>query len=139
MNPDVLKSLEDIINRGVEEVSLPYVKGNSIRIKHIVVRRSAAGWLVYNSKTHNQVARLFCKSSAIAMAKSLAEGRGTKRTIQELDKVIQKNYYDCLFYRNTIEKTKDSIKRAITQNRFEVSVTNTKKAKKSLDSIIFSR
>lgn len=139
MNPSILKSLEDIINSGIEDVALPYVKGNSIRIKHLVVRNSKAGWLVYDSKTHLQVARLFCKSSAIALAKSLAEGRNRRKQIQELDKVIQKNYNDCVFYRNTLDKCKDDVKRAITQNRFEVSITQTKRAKKSLDSIIFCR
>lgn len=139
MNSEILKSLEDIINTGMEDIALPYIKGNSIRIKHVVVRDSKAGWLVYDSRSHNQVARLFCKSSAIALAKSLAEGRNTRRRIEELDKVIQKNYNDCMFYKNTLLKCNDSVKRAVTQNRFEVSVTQTKKARKSLDFIIFHR
>lgn len=139
MNSEILKSLEDIINTGLEEIVLPYIKGNTIRIKHIIIRSSAVGWEVYNSKTQTQVTQLFCKSSAIALAKSLAEGHNKQRKIEELDKIIQKNYNDCMFYRNTLEKCKDSVKRAITQNRFEVSVTLTKKARKSLDYIIFYR
>lgn len=137
MNPDVLKSLEDIINSGLEDIALPLVKGNSIRIKHMIVRKSKAGWLVYNSKTHTQVAKMFCKSSAIALAKRLAEGKGGRQIIEELDKVIEKNYYDCLFYKNTLQKSKDTVTRAITQDRFEVSVSQTKHAKKSLDRFIF--
>ena len=137
MNPDVLKSLEDIINSGIEEVALPLVSGNSIRIKHLVVRKSKAGWLVYNSKTHKQVAKLFCKSSAIALAKSLADGYNRRSMIEDLDKIIEKNYFDCMFYKNTLEKSTDSLKRAITQARFEVCVSETKHAKKSLDRFIF--
>lgn len=139
MNSELLKSLEDIIEKGIEDVALPYVKGNSIRIKHLVVRSSRAGWLVYNSKTHTQVSRLFCKASAIALAKSLADGKKKRQKIEELDKAIEKNYNDCVFYRNTLEKCKDSVKRTVTQNRLEVSVSKTKKAKKSLDLIIFCR
>jgi hypothetical protein len=137
MNPNALIVLEDIINQGIEEVALPYVSGNSIRIKHLVVRNSKAGWLVYNSKTHSQVARLFCKSSAVALAKSLSEGKNKKTTITELDKIIEKNYNDCMFYKNTLEKSTDAVKRAITLDRFEISVSHTKRAKKSLDRFIF--
>jgi|AntRauTorcE11897_2_1112592.scaffolds.fasta_scaffold09284_2 hypothetical protein len=137
MNPDVFKSLEDIIESGLEDVALPYINGNSIRIKHIIVRKSKNGWLVYNSKTHLQVARLFAKTSAVAMAKSLAEGKSRKDQILELDKVIQKNYTDCMFYKNTLEKCADTFKRAVTQSRLESSMVRTKRAKQSLDSIIF--
>ena len=137
MNPNALIVLEDIINQGIEEVALPYVSGNSIRIKHLVVRNSKAGWLVYNSNTHSQVARLFCKSSAVALAKSLSEGKNKKTTITELDKIIEKNYNDCMFYKNTLEKSTDAVKRAITLDRFEISVSHTKRAKKSLDRFIF--
>ena len=129
--------LEDIINQGIEEVALPYVNGNSIRIKHLIIRSSKVGWLVYNSKTHLQVARLFCKSSAVALAKSLSEGKNRKKSITELDKVIEKNYNDCMFYKNTLEKSTDAVKRAITLDRFEISISHTKHAKKSLDRFIF--
>lgn len=137
MNPDVFKSLEEIIDSGLEDIALPYIKGNSIRIKHIIVRKSRNGWLVYDSKTHLQVARLFAKTSAVAMAKSLAEGKGRKAKILELDKIIQKNYTDCMFYRNTLEKCADTFKRAVTESRLESSMVQTRRAKQSLDQIIF--
>jgi len=138
MNPDIIKSLEDLINSGIEDIALPFVKGNSIRIKHMVIRKSKAGWLVYNSKTHTQVARLFCKSSAIALAKSYAEGRNRRLTIEDLDKVIEKNYKDCVFYKHTLDNCDDEIKREVTYTRYEVSREKTQKAKRSLDRFIFS-
>jgi hypothetical protein len=137
MESSLLKSLEDIVNKGIEDVIMPYVNGNRICIKHIVVRESASGWTVYNSTSHLQVAQLFCKSSAVALAKSIVEGKNNRKRIQSLDNIIQKNYNDCVFYRHTLKTSTDSLTRAITQNRFELSVTNTKKAKKSLDVIIF--
>jgi len=139
MNSSMLKNLENIFDIELENFPLPYVKGNSIRIKHLVVRGSKAGWLVYNSNLHRQVARLYYKASALALAKSLAEGRNKRKQIQELDNLIQKNYNDCIFYRNTLNNCTDSVRRAITQNRLELCVASTKKAKQSLDSIIFYR
>src|SRR5210317_913901 len=70
----LLNELEEIVNKGLEEVSLPYQKGNSIRIKHIVIRKSPKGYLIYNTKDNIQVARTQFKSTAIAIAKNLAQG-----------------------------------------------------------------
>jgi len=137
MNVDVIKSLEEIIEAGLEDVALPYVNGNSIRIKHYIIRNSKAGWLVYNGKTHLQVARLFAKTSAVALAKSLAEGKSRKDKILELDKVMQKNYNDCVFYRNTLQTCDDEFKRAVTESRLDSSLVQTRRVRDLLDSIIF--
>jgi Fe-S-cluster containining protein len=137
MRLEALSILEEVIDSGLEDVTLPYVSGNSIRIKHMVVRNSKVGWLVYNSKTHTQVSKLFCKSSAIALAKSYAEGKNKRLIIEELDRVIEKNHKDCTFYKNTLNNCKDSVKREATYNRYEVSLLKTQSAKKSLDRFIF--
>ena len=52
----VATQLEEIVNKGLEELPIPYAKGNSIRIKHIIVRKSPKGYLIYNTKDNNQVA-----------------------------------------------------------------------------------
>lgn len=139
MDQKTIKGLEDIINNGFEDIALPYIKGNSIRIKHMIVRSSKAGWLVYNSQTGKQVARLFCKASALALAKSYSEGKSRKLIIEELDREIEKNYKDCVFYKNTLENCDDNFKREVTYSRYDVSVLKTRKAKKSLDQFIFGQ
>ena len=139
MNPSILKDLEGIINASIEDIALPYVKGNTIHIKHVTVKKTDTGWCVVNNKTKNYIAKYFCKSSAIALAKLIAEGRGGRAKVAELDKIIQKNYFDCLFYKHTLETCADPVKREVTHDRFDISVTKTKNARKSLDSIIFRR
>lgn len=138
MNSDLINSLEEIINEGIEQIAMPYKKGNSIRIKHMIVRKSTAGWLVYDSKHNQQVAKLFSKSSAIALAKGIAQNKDVLNQVKRADQVIKKNYIDCIFYKNILRKTNDSQRKAVTEIRCEVSLQNTQSARKSLDSIIFA-
>jgi len=140
MNKNVVTVLEDIVNSKIENYSIPHVRGNSIRIKHLIVRHSKKinAWLVYDSKENVQLAKMFCKTSALAFAKNIAD-EGTKQDrIIELDHFIAKHYNDCVFYKHTMDVTKDNIKYLSAQNRFEISIDATKDAKEELDQIILS-
>ena len=57
ISDNLLNDLEDIVNEGLKDSSIPYAKGNSIRIKQYVVRQSKVGFLVYDSSTNKQVHR----------------------------------------------------------------------------------
>ena len=137
INKNILKDLQEIIEDNLDPSMFPYQKGNSIRIGKIVIRESRAGYLIYDIETNTQLAKTFCKTAAIALAKSVSKGRDTQRVI-ELDKVIEKHYNDCVFYKHTIRKTKDEVKKEITTNRYEIAKHITTDAKKRLDSFIFS-
>lgn len=140
MNVNLITVLEELINSKIEDYSIPHVGNNSIRIKHYVVRHSKkAGWLIYDTQKNTQLAKMFCKTSAIALAKTLADSREGKRIqIFELDKLIEKHYNDCIFYKHTMNVTKDDTKYVTAQNRFDISFSVTKKAKEDLDRIILS-
>ena len=60
----IAADLEEIVNKGLDDFPIPFVKGNSIRIKHIVIRKSPKGYLIYNTKDNSQIARAFFKSTA---------------------------------------------------------------------------
>jgi len=137
INKQILKDLQEIIEDNLDPSMFPYQKGNSIRIARFVIRESRAGYLVYDIESNKQLAKTFCKTAAIAFAKSLHKGRDTRRVL-DLDKTIEKHYNDCVFYKNTIRKTKDEIRKEITTIRYEIAKTKTSDAKKRLDSFIFS-
>ena len=137
INKNILKDLQEIIEDNLDPSMFPYKKGNSIRIGKIVIRESRAGYLVYDIESNTQIAKTFCKTAAIALARSINKGCDIQRVI-ELDKVIEKHYNDCIFYKHTIKKTKDEIKKEITINRYEIAKDVTSDAKKRLDSFIFS-
>jgi len=46
----LIHDLEEIVNRGLEDSAIPVARGNSIRIKHIVVRKIPKGYLIYDAK-----------------------------------------------------------------------------------------
>lgn len=138
MISDLARELERIIEEGLDRSHIPYVKGNSIRIKHLVIRKSAAGWLIYDTKTNKQLNRYFSKAAALAAAKCLAAGNDQSQKINYLDRMIEKNYNDSLFYRNSIKKSKTNLKKEIVLNRLEIAIAATESARGSLDRIIFS-
>jgi len=137
INKQILKDLQDIIEANIDASMFPYQKGNSIRIGKFVIRESRAGYLVYDIESNRQIAKTFCKTAAVALAKTLHKGRDTRKVL-DLDKIIEKHYNDCVFYRHTIKKTKDEFKKEITTIRYEIAKSITSDAKKRLDSFIFS-
>lgn len=139
MNLTQLNLLEEIINSNLEDLAIPHVKGNSIRIKQFIVRHSKkAGWLVYDAKENKQVAQMFCKSAAIALAKTLAEKRPQKSRICSLDKLIQKHVNDCMFYKHSMERTDNMQRWESIANRYDISIEISQKAKNDLEQIILS-
>jgi hypothetical protein len=137
MDSTLSKKLEDLINSNIDKANLPYVKGNSIRIKNMVIRKSKVGWLVYDTETNKQVGRYFCRSSALAYANSVIKGRKHTRQILELDHFIEKHYNDCVFYLHTLRKTKDATRKEVARIRYDISYAETKQATKDLERFIF--
>ena len=138
MDSTLSKKLEDLINSNIDKANLPYVKGNSIRIKNIVIRKSKLGWLVYDTETNLRVGCFFCRSSALAYANSLVKGRQYSNKIKELDHFIEKHYNDCVFYLHTLKQTKDATKKEVARIRYDISYAETKKAAKDLERFIFN-
>ena len=136
INKQILKDLQDIIEDNLDPSMFPYQKGNSIRIGRFVIRQSRAGYLVYDIESNRQIAKTFCKTAAVALAKSLHKGKDTSQVL-DLDKTIEKHYNDCVFYKHTIKKTKDEFKKEITTVRYEIARAITSDAKQRLDSYIF--
>lgn len=133
-------TLEEIVTSGLEEVPIPYKKGNSIRIKNIVIRRSKNfGHLVIDTKVGKQVAETFSKAGAIALALDNINGRRNVETILRLDRKIEKNYNDALFFKHTIESTKDEFRKEMALTRFDVAYDKTQDAKHELESFIFDK
>lgn len=134
----VLNELEAIVNKGLENNFIPYKKGNSIRIKNMVVRHNAKkGYLIYDTKTNNQIARTHFKSSALAIAKNLAVGKNHTETLLEYDQQLLKHYNDAVFFKNVLKKTKDVVSAEIREVRLEISIDKTRDIREKIDNFIF--
>jgi hypothetical protein len=135
-NNSLAKELSRLINNNLDLSMFPYVKGTSIRIKNVIIRQTKFGFIVFDVKEQKNIGTMFCKTSAVALAKSYLKGNGIPQVL-ELDRIIEKNYNDAVFHRYTMKKTKDSIRYDVASTRYDISAARTEIAKKQLDSYIY--
>lgn len=133
----LLNDLEEIVNKGLEDSAIPHSRGNSIRIKHIVVRKSPKGYLIYDSKENKQVVRVYFKSSAVAIAKNLAQNNDIITEIVAFDDSMLKHYNDAVFYKHAIRNTTDDAKKEIRETRLDVAIQESQRVRSLLDHYIF--
>jgi hypothetical protein len=135
----VIKDLEDILNSEVSSLKFPYKKGNTIRIDKYAIRQNKNGFYsIYDTANNTRVYETFSKTGAIAVAKSLANKKSGITEILKLDREAQKWYNDCVFYKHTIEITKDDFKREYTRTRYDIARWQAKQLKAKLDRYVFS-
>jgi len=138
MNKKLLKELEDIVNRGIADSYFPVVTKNTVRIKHMMVRKSKRGYIVIDAKEGEQVAFTEFKSTALAIAKSKAKGINNTEKLLELEQRMSKHYYDALFFENTINNTKDSFIRESREIRLDIALSKSQEVRREIDRFIFS-
>ena len=133
----LLNDLEEIVNRGLEDSAIPVARGNSIRIKHIVIRKSPKGYLIYDAKENRQVVRTYFKTTAVAIAKNLAQGNDITSKVMEFDETMLKHYNDAVFYKHSMRKSKDPFKIEVQRTRLDVAIYESRRLRSLLDRYIF--
>lgn len=135
----VAEELINFIDTALEnsEVVIPFQKGNSIRIKNYAIRKNSKGYQIFDCATNTRVAVLNFKISAVALAKSLAEGKKAQDEIVRLDAELLKHYNDAVFFRNRIRKAEDSIVAQSRLDRLDISVAKSQALRQNLDKFIF--
>lgn len=122
----------------LDETLFPVQRGNNIQIKNYRIYAFKNKYVIKTIDTKERVAETFCKASALAIAKNLARNKHFNiNQIKYLDRKIEKHFFDSLFYRNSISKTKDSFKREIIETRLDIAIQETAQAKNNLDRFIF--
>ena len=138
LSPKLTRELEYLINKNLDTSYFPYVKGKSIRIGHVIVRETKVGFfLVFDTKANKEIAKMFCKTAAVALAKNIVRDKNQIKTIKDLDKTIEKNYNDAVFHKHMMRVTKDDTKYFIAQTRYDIAAARTRDAKDKLDSFIY--
>ena len=135
----VAEELINFIDTALEnsEVVIPFQKGNSIRIKNYAIRKNSKGYQIFDCATNTRVAVTNFKISAVALAKSLAEGKKVQDKIMRLDAELLKHYNDAVFFRNRISKAEDSAVVQSRLHRLDISVAKSQALKYDLDKFIF--
>ena len=116
-----LQQLEDIVTNSKYLAKIPYQKGNSIRIGKYVIRKNKSGYLIYDCQSHEQKTSTWSKSAALALVKGWEESRSNAPVIRRLDKIVEKNELDAMFYRNTVNKSSDKSRILSAQTRLDIA------------------
>lgn len=134
------KKLKSFIDEQAERMCMPIQQGNSVRIKNYVVRENHHGFLLYDIKQHKQIATTFTKTAALAMARQMAQNnRDSLRFIRSTDDEIHNKYNECVFYKHTIARTEDEIKRETAKIRYEIVWEDLIQLRDTLDQYIFDK
>lgn len=137
MTTNLHKELELLFSESRHLELIPYVKGNSIRIGTVVVRRKKDKFVVFDCKTNKLLGTLISKMAAIALAKSHIEGNNQIEYITKIDDEIGKHHRDSLFFRNVILKSNDELQKSVCEMRYEMSMNKISEFMAKLDSLIF--
>ena len=138
---ELAKELEEIVVHGLSQVPIPYEKGNSIRVKNIVIRKHKNGYRIFDISTNKHVVTTFTKTAALAIAKIVGE-RGNSNDIRDiivLDNKVCKNYMDALFAKRTIEVSKDTIRIEASETKFDIATDKAWSSLAQIESYIFDK
>jgi len=132
-----LEQLESLLDDPYYMGKIPYKKGNSIRIGHYIIRKNKTGYLVYDCVDNKKVDHFWSKSAALAYVKLDLDGKKLHTEIKKLDKTLEKNQIDAMFYRNTIKKASEEIRKSSARVRLDIAEENAYNAKYRLIGLIF--
>lgn len=134
-----LDELKSIVNRNIHDYLIPDQQGNTIRIGFMIIRYSkSAGYLVFDSKKQTQVANTYSKYAALAFCKRYMLGKDTRKVLL-LDKRIEKNETDIMFFQNTIDKSQSDIRKSIATDRKVNCEVLSDTAKRQLEFLLFDK
>lgn len=132
-----LEQLESLLDDPYYMGKIPYKKGNSIRIGHYIIRKNKTGYLVYDCVDNRKVDHFWSKSAALAYVKLDLDGKKLHTEIKKLDKTLEKNQIDAMFYKNTIKKASEEIRKSSARVRLDIAEENAYNAKYRLIGLIF--
>lgn len=138
-NDKLIQDLEKIISQSDVLSIIPIQKGNSIRVGKYIVRTNKSGHLIYDSSKNKLVATTWSKSAALALVESKINNVKNDIAIKKLDRIIEKNDLDSLFYKNTIKKTHDKVKKINAANRLDIAKLNSFSARNKLYQMIIAK
>jgi len=139
-NPEIIKTLNEIMEAGLAEYPIPYKKGNSIRIKNVVMRKNGKGYHVFNLIDKQHVIFTQSKTTALAVAHCTAHGLDYHvEDIRRLEEKMSKYYNDAIFYKYTVEHSKDEVRADSAQMRFEIAIDECMSIRDQIENYLFDK
>ena len=139
-DPNLTKQLEEIIISGLERLPIPYEKGNSIRIKNLIIRKHSNGYRIFNCKTNKFVANTFSKTAALAISKELANNSNFNiAPLTKLDDQVSKHYNDALFAKRTMENADNGDRYMTAEIKYDIATQKAWAALADIERYIFDK
>lgn len=135
MMKDLTKDLKIIINQGLLKNPLPIVKGKSIRMGKIAIRKSSKGFIIFDVKESKQIDIFDTKHGALAFAKTYQEKQNN--IIKHYDKLLSKHNIDKSFYEHNLKRCNDEKRKVIIETRLKEAEYYTDIYIAKLENIIF--
>jgi len=132
----VRQKLQELLARDIDPVYFPVKKGNKINIGSFSIAATSDGYSIKSYKTNRVVAITYSKSAAVAIAKNLSKNKDIIEKVLELDKIIEKNTIDCVFYKHIMKVTKNSIQFESTLTRYDLAKQRSKVAREKINKFI---
>lgn len=127
--------LQDILNT-IDISLLPYQKGNKIYIGKACIKKHRNTYKIFRNKKF--IGQSFTKLAALILAKNQNVELATLENVKQLDHQVEKNFHDCVFYKNVVKSSKDDKQKAVLECRYDVSVDKINIAVNKLSNILFS-
>tara|TARA_X000000368_G_scaffold185010_1_gene146106 strand:+ start:2570 stop:2998 length:429 start_codon:yes stop_codon:yes gene_type:complete len=139
-NKTYVKQLDEIISAGLKELPIPYEKGNSIRIKHMVIRKHSNGYRVFDCRCNKHIETVFSKTAAVAIAKGLAVDKNYRiQHIIALDHDVCKNYNDALFAKRSMKNAENEESSTTAEIKYDIAVDRAWSCLDQLEKLIFDK
>jgi hypothetical protein len=132
---NLINEIENLINSPVDASLFPVKKGNRILIAPYSIIEADSFYTVFYK--NQKLGEFYTKLGAVAFAREARKNYSYAQEIERLDRILEKNLNDCVFYRNKIEKDKNQDSKRCATIRFEDSRAHIKEVRDKLRSFIF--
>jgi|SRR5210317_1525726 hypothetical protein len=133
------EKLAELIDKSVQKYCVPIQKGNSVRIKHTVIRTNKHNHLVIDLRYNKQIGTFFSKTGAVACAVSNTKGDGNTQYIVRMDRKLQEKYLECLNYKRILENSDEEEYKQTATIRYQIAWEDLNTIKQALLDIVFDK
>jgi len=134
------QQLEEIVSAGIKALPIPYEKGNSIRIKNIIVRKHTNGYRIFDCKNNRHIETVFTKTAGVAIAKCLAENSNFNiKPIISLDNDVSRHYNNAIFAKRTIKMAENEDTIATAEIKYDIAVERAWSYLDQIEKFIFDK
>ena len=140
LDKELSQQLEEIVEAGLVRVAIPYQKGNSIRIKNLVIRKHNNGYRLFDLRTNKHICTTFAKATALAIAKMTAEKTYFDlKNILKMDDKVAKYYMDALYAKRSMKTGDSEERRESAEVQFDIATQDAWTALAAIERYIFDK